>query len=463
MAGTLVLFGATGDLTARYLLPALAALAAAGELPEGWEVRGVAAQEHSREQFRDSARAALERFAAAVPGAARDRVVAALDYRPADVTDPAQVAAAVAGAGTPVVVYLALPPGLLPAVVSALAAAELPPGSRLVVEKPFGAGLADARRLNALVHDVVPEESVFRVDYFLGLQAVQDVLALRMANRLFEPLWNAANVERVDVVWDETLGLEGRAGYYDTAGALRDMLQNHLLQVLCLIAMELPAALDERSLRDRKVDLLRAVRSPSTGDVEAGTVRARYSAGRIGDRELPAYVDEPGVDPGRGTETFAEVTLHVDTPRWAGVPFVLRSGKGLGRERKEVLVTFRRPVSAPADPGGPAPAPDVLRLGLEPARLRLSVTLSGGADPAGLEQAELGLDRPAQDRPAYARVLLDVLHGDLRLSVRADEAEESWRIVEPVLAAWADDVVPLHEYAAGGPGPATSRVPPPPS
>jgi glucose-6-phosphate 1-dehydrogenase len=264
-------------------------------------------------------------------------------------------------------------------------------------------------------------------------------------------VWNAQHVARVEIVFDETLGLEGRAGYYDRAGALRDMVQNHLLQLLSLVAMEPPASLGERDLRDRERDVLRAVRTPQRDEAAATTVRARYTAGRVGDRELPAYVDEEGVDPTRGTETLAEVRLHVDNWRWAGVPFVLRSGKALSRDRRCISVTFRPVPHLPFDdrPVGP----DVLRLNLNPDRIAVEVNLNGAGDPFDLERAALSAEFTPQELPPYSQVLAAVLSGDPTLSIRGDEAEECWRIIEPVLEAWAAGAVPLREYPAGSDGP----------
>ena len=245
----------------------------------------------------------------------------------------------------------------------ALSRASLPQGSRVVIEKPFGEDLASAQALNRLLHQSFPENAVFRIDHFLHLQTVQNVLGLRFANRIVEQLWNRDHVERVEIVWDESLTLEGRASYYDRVGALKDMIQNHLLQLLCLVGMEAPLTLDERTLRDRKIDVLRAIRRLSPQEVEQYTVRARYSAGRIGECQVPNYADEEGIDPARGTETFAQVTLWIDNWRWAGVPFVLRSGKALGRERREIAVHFR-PVPHLAFEANDPP-PNVLRLLLD--------------------------------------------------------------------------------------------------
>ena len=458
MIRRLLIFGATGDLTHRYLLPALARLREAGMLPEGFGVTALGRDEMDAEGFRASAAEGLGEHAAEVTAQARRELVKVLDYHRADVTDPGQVRAALGDAGEPVVAYLALPPGVFAPTIRALEGAGLPEGSRIVVEKPFGEDLESAKELNRLLHGSFSEESVFRVDHFLALQTVQNVLGLRFANRVFEPLWNHDHVERVEIVWDETLALEGRAGYYDTAGALKDMIQNHLLQLLCLVGMEPPATLGERDLRDRKVDLLRAVRRPSPEEVERHSVRARYAAGRIGDREVPAYVDEEGVDPERETETFAGVTLFVDNPRWSGVPFVLRSGKALARDRHEISVRFK-PVPHLAFGQRAEPQPNVLRLGIEPDSISLGIEVNGAGDFFDLEHVELGAEFAPQGLPAYAHVLLRALGGDPTLSIRADEAEESWRIVEPIIEGWEGGKVPLLEYPAGSDGPAPSRQP----
>jgi glucose-6-phosphate 1-dehydrogenase len=349
------------------------------------------------------------------------------------------------------IVYLALPPSVFEDVLRGLSAAGLADGARIVLEKPFGDGVASARRLNALLHDVVPEDAVFRVDHFLGHQTVQNVLGLRFANRLFEAVWDASHIARVDIVWDETLTVEGRAGFYDATGALRDMVQNHLLQILCLVAMEPPLSLHPDDVRDRKVDVLRAIRTPDPADAARHSVRGRYGAGRTDGRDVPAYVDEEGVDADRATETFAEVRLFVDNRRWRDVPFVLRTGKALRADRHHVTLHFR-PV--PHLPFGDATgAPQHLRLGIDPDEIALAVALNGPGDPATIEAGTLACELAPAELGAYATVLADVLDGDQLLSIRADEAEEAWRIVEPVLEAWGGGLVPLVDYAAGGDGP----------
>jgi glucose-6-phosphate 1-dehydrogenase len=451
----LVLLGATGDLTARYLLPGLAALRGGGHVGDGFRLTAVGRQDWSDDAFRAWARAQLDEHAHALPAAARDAVVSASAYHCADVTDPAALTTVVAGAG-PVAAYLALPPSVFGATVSALHAAGLAPGSSIVLEKPFGEDLAEATELNALLARVTAEEAVFRVDHFLAMTTVQNVLGTRLANRVLEPIWNSAHIAEIDIVWDETLGLEGRAGYYDGVGALKDMLQNHLLQLLCLVAMEPPISLDARDLRDRKVDVLRSIRPLLDDDVVRYTRRGRYTSGVIDGVPVPAYVDEDGVDPAHHTETFAEMELQLDNWRWHETRFRLRTGKALGRSRKEVAVHFRPVPHLPRGMHGD-PLPNVLRFGLAPENVVVEMSAAGPrantlvpvALTAALEPAEL---------PAYGRLLLDVFNRDAALSIRGDEAEESWRVVTPVLAAWAKDLVPLQEYVAGSDGPADRRA-----
>jgi glucose-6-phosphate 1-dehydrogenase len=458
----LVLFGATGDLAGRFLLPALAALHAAGELPETFQVVGAARDELDDHAFRQSAADRLGEHAANLPAAARDAIVRTLRYRPVDIGDTQSVAALFDAGGTPAAAYLALPPAVFPEAVSALAAAGLPAGSRIVLEKPFGEDLESATQLNGLLAGAAGDEgerAVFRVDHVLGMATVQNLLAMRLANPVLESIWDSRHVECVEILWEETLALEGRAGYYDMAGALKDVMQNHMLQVLSLIAMEPPATPAERDLHDRKLDALRAIQPLRRAKLGSRTRRARYTAGQLAappegsGQPVPAYADEDGVDAQRKTETLAEIVLQLDSERWAGTPFLLRAAKALSRRRKMAVLRFRdaaQPLAAGASE---------LSIGIDGPE-EISLHLTGGA-PGSPVPLMLTAPPPASDLPAYGRVLLDILSGGSALSVRGDEAEYAWRVVTPVLEAWREDVVPLEEYPAGSAGlPPVSRSTP---
>ena len=433
MIRNLVLFGATGDLAGRFLLPALAALRSAGRLPDDFAIVGSAREPWDDERFRRHAAERLDEHAGDVPREHRAALTRTLRYRPADATSSAEIAEILGTVGSgPLAAYVALPPAVFAPVVTALGAAGLAPGSRVALEKPFGESLKEARRLNQVVGEALGEAAVFRVDHALGMATVQNLLALRRRDAVLAALWDGEHIEQIEVRWEEDLALEGRAGYYDTAGALKDVMQNHMLQVLCVAAMEPPADAGERALRDAKVAVLRSARLPGP-DAAHWSRRGRYGAGRVGKRAIPAYADEDGVDPRRGTETFAEVVLSLDTPRWRGTRFVLRAGKALERRRKELVVRFRS--------GG-----DALRVGIDGPR-DLSLRLHGAA-PLTLTGPP-----PPSELPPYGAVLLELLEGGSSLSVRGDEAEEAWRVVTPVLEAWRDGRVPLEEYPAGSSGP----------
>ncbi len=452
----IVIFGATGDLTSRYLLPALAKIYEAGNLPDGIKIIGVDRREwpDNKHGFRRQVLDSLERHASGVSATARARMaVEVVEYRQADVTDADSVISALEPLDGPILAYLALPPAVFAPTLEALKAANLPEGSRIAIEKPFGVDLESAQSLNELLHGFMPENSIFRIDHFLAWQPFPTIMGLRFANGIFEPLWDRNYIDRVEILWEETLALEGRAGYFDNAGAYKDLIQNHLMQLLCLTAMEAPTALHRRNLRDRKVDLLRAVRHPTPEEAREQTVRARYAAGRIGDKDIPAYADEEGVDPSRGTETYAEVTLFIDNLRWSGVPFVLRGGKALSGFRGEIAVHFK-PVPHLAFQRAGDPRPNVLRLRLGPDRVTLNLNVNGPYDPFDLEQLELSAEFvPQEFFAAYEHVFEDLLEGNTTLFVRGDEAEEAWRVSEPILDAWRSGQVPLLEYPAGSDGP----------
>jgi glucose-6-phosphate 1-dehydrogenase len=446
---SLVVLGGSGDLTGRLLLPSLAHLVAAGALADDVEIRAVGQDDWDADAYRDWARARLAAHAPEVDQRVRERLVVRLRYSRGDVTDPAQLRPALEQVTGVPIVYLALPNTVFHPTLEALVEVGLPDGARIVVEKPFGRDGADARALNEVLHRLLPEDAVFRIDHFLAMQTALNLLGLRFANRLFEPVWNGAHVDRVDIVFDEALALEGRAGYYDTAGALRDMLQNHLLQLLALVAMEPPHAIDDTTFPAHEADVLRAVSPPV--DMARDTVRARYTAGSVGGRELPDYTAEEGVDPSRGTETYAEFTVTVDNWRWAGVPFRLRTGKALGTDRREIAVHFKPVPHLPF--GTRQPEPGVLRMHLEPDAIALELNLNGAGDPFDLERQVLQAPLPPQELSAYGILLRELLAGHTTLSISDVEAEESWRIVEPILAAWAAGDVPLQEYPAGSAGP----------
>jgi len=451
----LVIFGGSGDLTGRYLLPGLAALLSRGHLPERFELVAASREAWDDEQFRAWAAGWLGE-ANAVDAAAETTLLRSSRYERLDLGDPASVAACIAGE-RPVAVYLALPPSVFAGAVSALHRAGLPPDSQVVFEKPFGEDLDSAEALNRLIAELVDERHVFRVDHFLAMTTVQNVLGTRLVNRVLEPIWNSAHIDEIEIVWEESLALEGRAGYYDGVGALKDMVQNHLFQLLCLVAMEPPITLGEGDLRDRKVDVLRSVRPFADRDVAARTRRARYRAGRVGERDIPAYVEEDGVSPEHATETFAEVTLELESWRWSGTRFRLRTGKAMRRDRKEVIVHFRPVPHVPFE-GSHEAIPNRLRFGLEPEGVTLELTGTGPSVASSLVPLTLSARMEPPELPAYGRILLDVLRGNSALSIRSDEAEESWRVLTPVMDAWSRGVPPLEEYDAGSDGPARATM-----
>jgi glucose-6-phosphate 1-dehydrogenase len=441
---TLLILGATGDLTARLLLPGLGALVASGG---GEQLLLVGSGRDGWDDNRWRQRVADSFAAANARGAQLDAVVRDARYLKADVTVEDDLRRLLDACQGRVAVFFALPPGVTVQACQALAGAELPEHTRLVLEKPFGTDAASAAALNDLLARLVPEDQVYRVDHYLGMSTVLNILGLRFANRMLESVLNGEHVQSVDIVFDESLALEGRAGYYDRAGALVDMIQSHSLQVLALLAMEAPSTLQARDVRDATTAVLRATRVWGD-DPATWSRRARYTAGEIDGRALPSYVDEEGVDPDRGTETFAEVVLAVNTWRWAGVPFTVRAGKALRRLRKEAVITFKQPPWVPVGLAG-YDRPDRLRIGFDPDWLRLDVNINGPGDPSVVDPLTLEAGLDPGDLPPYGQVLRGVFEGDPTLSVRGDTAVECWRIVEPVLTAWRDGQVPLEEYPAG--------------
>ncbi len=459
---TLLILGASGDLTGRLLLPGLARLIRTGRA-KGLSLVGAGSDPWDDEKWRARID---ESFAAAMEASgeqgrrALQEVRDTSTYHHADVTAGGVLTELVASLEGPVAIYFALPPTVSQLACAAAAAAPngLPAETRLVMEKPFGTDKESAHRLNVNLAGLVPEHNIHRVDHFLGKATVFNILGMRFANRILEPVWNNLHIEKVEVIFDEDLALENRARYYDRAGALRDMIQSHLLHVMALLALNAPSTLHERDLRDHIGSVLRA----SSIDLShpGSSRRARYTAGSIKGREVPDYTAEPGVDGSLGTETLAEVVVSINNDRWAGVPFILRSGKALGMKRKEALITFR-PVNHIPDGFKGMDTPTRLRIGFGPDTLQLELDVNGPGDMFSLDRATLTAELNATDLLPYGEVLDGVLSGDPTLSVRSDIAEDCWRIVEPVLAAWAANEVPLEEYPAGSQGPEaweTSKV-----
>ena len=473
----LVLFGAGGDLAHRKLIPALYDLHREGHLPQAeTDVIGVDLAEMddgSFVEFACEAAASLGRF---FPKDADkddwESFQARLAYVQGDVTEAATFERLAARlddladhAGPHRVFYLSVAPFLVRPIVEGLRGAGLlgdVERSRIVVEKPFGRDLPSARALDATLTSLVDESQVYRIDHYLGKETVQNILAFRFANALFEPIWDARYVDHVQITVAETVGVEHRGGYYETAGALRDMVQNHLLQLMCLVAMEPPVAFQADEVRNKKVDVLRAIRPITRDRVHEVAVRGQYGSGYLGGKEVPAYRNEPKVDPRSATETYAAFKFEVDNWRWNGVPFYLRTGKRMPRRVSEVSVQFR-PVPHRAFPAGADEAwqPNRLVLRIQPDEgivLRFQAKRPGPSMLLHPVTMRFDYDEAFDTPPdAYETLLLDAIRGDATLFMRADQVETAWRVVQPVLDAWEGaPPVEFPNYAAGTWGPAAA-------
>ena len=443
---TLIILGAQGDLTERLLLPGLGTLIASSSLDDLLLIGSGRGEDDGR--WRRTVERAF--FEGEASGPAVDAVARDTYYVRADATDEEDLRRLLDRARGRIALYFALPPAIIVESCRALERIGVPDGTRLVLEKPFGTDAESAAALNELLHDLVPEDRVHRVDHFLGMTTVLNILGVRFANRVIEPLLTSEHVESVEILFEESLGLEGRAGFYDVTGALRDMVQSHLLQVLALVAMEPPSTLGAHDVRDAKARVLRATHVWDQ-DPERFSRRARYTAGTVDGRALPSYVDEEGVDPEHETETLSEVVFAVRTWRWNGVPFVVRTGKAIGSPRQEVVFRFKAPPHVPTGLTGEV-IENRLSIGLGSRHLRMELNVNGPGDPFDVSSVALDTDYAPGELLEYGEVLRGVLSGEMPLSVRGDMSVESWRIVEPVLAAWNAGRVPLHDYRAGTTG-----------
>jgi glucose-6-phosphate 1-dehydrogenase len=466
-ADAIVLLGATGDLARRMLLPALYFLDVDGFLPEGFRVVASARAAQSREAFAEEVRNILKARPEGLDEAVWTRFAGRLDYVTADATSPeGALALKQALAGTQATIfYLALSPTLYAGVCAALGEAGLAgPGSRIVLEKPIGRDLESSRAINVAVGDVFAEERIFRIDHYLGKETVQNLIALRFANTLFEPLWNNLTIDHVQITVAETEAVGARWPYYDEYGALRDMVQNHMLQLVCLVAMEPPADMEPDSVRNEKVKVLRSLRPFTRTEAQNASIRGQYGPGVAGAHAAAAYEAERGQ--ASGTETFVALRADIDNWRWAGVPFFLRTGKRLPERRTQIAIQFK-PV--PHSIFGGAAKDDLtanrLVIDLQPDE-DIQLTLmnkSPGIGSGGMRLQSLPLSLSlfnsyegpgARRRIAYERLLLDVMNGNSTLFVRRDEVEEAWRWIDGVADAWQEAAMTPKPYAAGSWGPA---------
>ncbi len=462
----LVVFGATGDLALRKLFPSLLHRFLDGQIPAQSRLIGVARSALDTERFRAMVAESRGKFApgACVDEAKCDDFLRHIEYVQLDAAAPpaawAPLSAALSnGAGNVRIFYLSTAPGLFVTIAERLGETGMAtPSSRIVLEKPIGRDLASSRAINDGVGRVFDEHRTFRIDHYLGKETVQNLLVLRFANMLIEPVWSRATIDHVQITVAEELGVEGRADYYDKSGALRDMVQNHMLQLLCLVALESPNSMDADAIRTEKLKVLSALRRIDSKSAPSKTVRGQYKAGLIGGKPAPAYAEEVGR--ATRTETFVAIKAEIDNWRWAGVPFYLRTGKRMGARRSEIVVQFKPPPVAMF--GAHSSDPNRLVMRLQPdegVRLWLNVKEPG---PGGLRVKPVPLNLSFADAftvhypDAYERLLMDVVRGNLSLFMRRDEVDAAWVWADALLAAWAEGGGEPHLYAAGSNGPTQS-------
>ena len=462
----LVIFGASGDLTQKKLFPALYSLALRRLLPERFAVVGAARSDETDEAFRERMKEAVQRYGRdEFKQEAWDTLADGMAYVATDFADEAsqdKVAATLdeldrdRGLQGNRVYYLAIPPSVFPTVVGMLGKRRTAHGwTRLIVEKPFGHDLQSACTLNDIIHEHFTEDEVFRIDHYLGKETVQNMLALRFANGIFEPIWNRQFIDHVQITVAESIGIEGRAGYYEQAGAIRDIFQNHLLQLLAITAMEPPIDFTSESVRNEKVKVLRSLHTPGPKSV----VRGQYGRGFIEGEEVPAYREEEGVDPQTMTETYVAAKLYVDNWRWADTPFYVRMGKRLPRRETTIAIQFER---APHPPFEETTAdglrPNVLLIHIQPDE-GVSLAIGAKVPGLGLTIRTVHMDflyggAFRADMPeAYERLILDCMLGDATLFTRTDEVIEQWKLVDAIVAPWLRDRPSFPNYAAGTWGP----------
>jgi glucose-6-phosphate 1-dehydrogenase len=472
----LVIFGATGDLARRKLLPAIYNLAHEGALPERFNLIGCSRSSLSDEDFAKQAAEAIRQFSRRPPD---DDVLKALLAGVRYVSGSFDSDEPYDGlhqalehfdeeSGQPMnrCFYLSTAPEFFPVIVEQLGKHKLQRSEaaqvRAVIEKPFGTTLAEARELNHRVLRVFRESQVFRIDHYLGKETVQNLMAFRFANGLFEPVWNRNYIDYVQITAAEDIGIGSRAGYYDHAGALRDLVQNHMLQLMCHLAMEPPVQFAANDIRDEKVKVLHAVQKPAPDTIDEMAVRAQYARGVVAGEEVPGYLEEDGVPPDSNTETYAALRLQIDNWRWAGVPFYLRTGKRLARKVTEIAITLKAvPHLAFQQDGSLGIKPNQLIMTLQPnegVSLSLVAKIPGSRmlmRPVNMEFL-YGTSFLSQSPEAYERLLLDAMRGDATLFTRNDEAEAQWEICDPIVQKWEATPGPLPQYEAGTQGPAAA-------
>lgn len=471
-----VIFGGTGDLTRRKLVPALYDLACEGCTHRDFQVLGIGRTKLSDDDFRARLRegAANSKDARNFTDQGWQEFASRLHYLIGNANQRdfyPQLKAKLTemqknGASKNVLFYVSTPASLAPPIVEGLGEAGLAANSegwtRIILEKPFGRDSASAQELNEIVSRVFEESAVYRIDHYLGKETVQNIMMFRFGNSIFEPVWNRNYVEYVEITAAETLGVEGRGAFYEETGALRDMVANHMLQLLMLTAMEPPVAFDADSVREQKVQVLRAIRPMAKDDVAKFTVRGQYGAGEIDGKPVPGYRQEPGVNPNSQTETYAAVEFHIDNWRWAGVPFYVRAGKRLARPLTEVAVHFKRTPQALFSRSPKDVHHNVIVMRIQPNE---GIALSFGAKEPGQQMRAIRVDMDfsyrgafgAETPAAYETLLLDAMRGDATLFTRRDEVEAEWRIITPIEEAWAQLPPPqFPNYAAGSDGPASA-------